>query len=30
MFSDLVVRILLVLIWVFFLAHIMQLHGVLF
>jgi len=30
MFSDLVVRILLVLIWVFFLAHIMQLHGVSF
>ena len=30
MFNDKVVRILLVLIWVFFIAHLMQLHGVQF
>ena len=30
MFSDLVVRILLVLIWVFFIGHIMSMHGVWF
>lgn len=30
MFNDKVVRILLVLIWVFFIAHLMHLHGMSF
>jgi hypothetical protein len=30
MFNDKVVRILLVLIWVFFIAHLIKLHGVWF
>jgi hypothetical protein len=30
MFNDKVVRILLVLIWVFFVAHLMKLHGMSF